>query len=103
MPTRDSEERLLTTLASAMGVALDNARLVEETRRRAAELTTVNEVGQAVAAQLDLNPLIELVGEKIGTTFSRADVVGVALHDPSAGESSSRSTRRTASVVPRPA
>ena len=80
-----SEERLLTTFASAMGVALDNARLVEETRQRAAELTTINEVGQAVAAQLDLNPLIELVGEKIGRTFSAADVIGVALLDPSTG------------------
>ena len=78
-----SEERLLTTFASAMGVALDNARLVEETRQRAAELTTINEVGQAVAAQLDLNPLIELVGEQIGRMFTAADVIAVALHDPS--------------------
>ncbi|HEY8168491.1 MAG TPA: GAF domain-containing protein, partial [Candidatus Limnocylindrales bacterium] len=81
----ESEERLLTTLASTMGVALENARLVQETRRRAAELATVNEVGQAVAAQLDLDPLIELVGGLIGTTFAAADVVYVALHDAPAG------------------
>ena len=78
----ESEERILATLAATMGVALENARLVEETRQRAAELATVNEVGHAVAAQLDLDPLIELVGEQIGKTFAAADVIAVALHDP---------------------
>jgi signal transduction histidine kinase len=78
----ESEERILATLAATMGVALQNARLVEETRQRAAELATINEVGQAVAAQLDLETLIELVGDKIGRTFTAADVVYVALHDP---------------------
>jgi K+-sensing histidine kinase KdpD len=77
----ESEERILATLASTMGVALQNARLVEETRQRAAELATINEVGQAVAAQLDLETLIELVGEKIGKTFTAADVVYLALYD----------------------
>ena len=50
--------RLLTTLASSLSVALENARLVEETRQRASELAIVNEVGQAVASQLDLDRLI---------------------------------------------
>jgi len=75
-----SEERLLTTLASTMGVALENARLIEETRQRAAELATVNEVGQAVAAQLDRDALIELVGDRVRETFD-TDIAYVALHD----------------------
>ncbi len=77
----ESEERILATVAATMGVALENARLVEETRQRAAELATINEVGHAVAAQLDLKRIIELVGQQIGTMFTAADVVAVALHD----------------------
>ena len=71
---------LLTTLASSLSVALENARLLEETRQRAAELATVNEIGQAVSAQLDLAPLIELVGSELRATFE-ADIVYVALLD----------------------
>jgi GAF domain-containing protein/CheY-like chemotaxis protein len=76
----ESDERLLSTLASSLSVALENARLVAETRQRAAELAIVNDVGQAAAAQLDLDRLIELTGEQLRTTF-RADIVYVALLD----------------------
>ena len=80
----DADVRLLGTLASSLSVALENARLVHETRQRAAELSIVNEVGRALGAQLDLDPLIDLVGEQMGTTFD-ADVVYVALHDAASG------------------
>ena len=77
----DGDVRLLTTLAASLSVALENARLIDETRRRVAELDTVNQVGQAIATQLDLAALIELVGEQMRETFA-ADIVYVALHDP---------------------
>ena len=73
--------RLLTTLASSLSVALDNARLVAETRQRAAELSIVNELGQATASQLDLEKLIELAGQQMAATF-QADIAYVALVDP---------------------
>ncbi|MEP7157972.1 MAG: GAF domain-containing protein [Chloroflexota bacterium] len=77
----ESDVRLLTTLASSLSVALDNARLVDETRQRASELATVNEIGQATAAQLDLDKLIDLAGDQMAETF-KADVAYVALLDP---------------------
>ena len=46
----ESDVALLTTLAASLSVALENARLIDETRQRAAELAIVNEVGQALAA-----------------------------------------------------
>ena len=76
----DADVRLLTTLAASLSVALENARLIDETRRRVGELDTINRVGQASSAQLDLAALIELVGEQIRTTFS-ADIAFVALRD----------------------
>src|SRR6185369_865445 len=77
----EADERLAATIASSMGVALENARLVEETRQRASELTTVNEISQAVASQLDLDELIQNTGEQLRTTF-RADIVYIALLNP---------------------
>ena len=67
----EDDLRLLTTLAGSLSVALDNARLVHETRQRVAELATVNSVGQALSSQLDLDALIELVGEQVRETFER--------------------------------
>jgi PAS domain S-box-containing protein len=80
----EDDERLLTTLAGSLSVALDNARLVHETRQRVAELATVNSVGQALATQLELDALIELVGERVRETFE-ADIAYVALHDEPSG------------------
>ena len=80
----EADLRLLTSVCGSVSVALENARLVEETRQRVAELATVNSVGQALATQLDLAALIELVGERIRDTFD-ADIVYVALHDEVAG------------------
>ena len=76
----DGDVRLLTTLAASLSVALENARLIDETRQRVAELGTVNSIGQAMASQLDLGALIELVGEQIRDTF-QADIAYVALLD----------------------
>ena len=81
----EDDQRLLTTLAGSLSVALDNARLVHETRQRVAELATVNSVGQALATQLELDALIELVGERLRETFE-ADIAYVALHDEAAGQ-----------------
>jgi PAS domain S-box-containing protein len=80
----EDDQRLLTTLAGSLSVALDNARLVHETRQRVSELGTVNSVGQALSSQLDLDALIELVGEQVRGTFG-ADIAYVALHDEEAG------------------
>jgi GAF domain-containing protein/CheY-like chemotaxis protein/HPt (histidine-containing phosphotransfer) domain-containing protein len=76
----DADVRLLTTLAGSLSVALENARLFEETRQRAAELAIVNGIGQALAEQLDLDALIERLGDQLRDVFV-ADIVYVALHD----------------------
>ena len=53
--------RLLTTLAGSLAVALENARLFDETQRllaetneRAAELAIINSVQQGLAEKLDM-------------------------------------------------
>jgi class 3 adenylate cyclase len=76
----EAQASLLTTLAGNLSVALQNVRLLDETRQRLAELGTVNSVGQALSAQLDLDTLLELVGDKMRETF-KADIVYVAMLD----------------------
>ncbi|MDD2922593.1 MAG: GAF domain-containing protein, partial [Anaerolineales bacterium] len=77
---KDSDVRLLQTLANGMSVALENARLFKETQQRATELSTINTVGAALAGELDLGALINLVGEQIRGVF-HAELAYVALLD----------------------
>ncbi|HLX92750.1 MAG TPA: GAF domain-containing protein, partial [Puia sp.] len=87
----DNDVRVLTTLTNGMGVAIENARLFDETNRllgeakqRANELATVNRISHALALQLDVNQIINLVGDQVRDLF-RANIVYVALHDSTTG------------------
>ena len=79
----ESDLRVLTTLLASLSLSLENARLIHETRQRVTELGTINEIGQALASQLDLDPMYELVGDLMRDTFA-ADLVYVAMHDAEA-------------------
>jgi GAF domain-containing protein/CheY-like chemotaxis protein len=83
----DSDLRLLTTITSSMSVALENARLFDETTRllneskqRAAELSTVNNISKALASQLDTDDLIKMVGDQLKDLF-KANIAYLALFD----------------------
>jgi GAF domain-containing protein/DNA-binding response OmpR family regulator len=80
----DSDARLLSTLAASLSVALENARLFEETKRRAAELAIVNDVQAGLAAQLDPQAMYELVGERASSVFD-TQVVDITVFDHAAG------------------
>jgi len=87
----DSDLRLLKTLASSMGVALENARLFDETQRllketeqRAAELAVINTVQASLASELNMQGIYDAVGDKIRTIFNQADV-GIRIIDPLKG------------------
>jgi len=72
-----------------LGVALENARLFDETQRllkeseqRAAELAAINTVSEALVAEPELESMIQLIGEQTRDIF-KADIVYVALLDQS--------------------
>ena len=78
----ESEIRLLSTVASSMGVALENARLFDETQRllketeqRAAELAIINSVQEGLASKLDMQAIFDLVGDKIQSMFNAQSVI----------------------------
>ncbi|HND50312.1 MAG TPA: GAF domain-containing protein, partial [Anaerolineales bacterium] len=77
----ESDIRLLQTLASSMGIALENARLFDETTRllkitedRAAELAIINSVQEGLASKLDMQAIYELVGDKLCEVFDSQDL-----------------------------
>ena len=72
--------RLLELLAATMGTALENARLFEETNRRNAELAIINSVQQRLAAKLDIQSIVEMVGEKVREIF-QADTTIIATYE----------------------
>ena len=84
----ESDIRLLSTVASSMGVALENARLFDETQRllketeqRAAELAVINRIQEGMAAELDFQAIVDLVGDKLREVFDTGDI-GIVWHDP---------------------
>src|SRR5204863_4458213 len=87
----EAEVRLLSTVAASMGVALENARLFDETQRlfkeseqRAAELAIINSVQQALAAELNMQGIYDAVGDKIREIFHQADL-DIRIYEPRTG------------------
>ncbi|MEP7322091.1 MAG: GAF domain-containing protein [Saprospiraceae bacterium] len=81
----DADLRLLTTITNSMSVALENARLFDETtlllaetKQRATELSSVNSISKALASQLNADDLILMVGDKLKDLF-KANIVYLAL------------------------
>jgi len=87
----ESDMRFLETLAASMSVALENARLFDETERllketeqRAAELRTINTVQEGLAQKLDMASIYELVGGKLQEIFQQVDL-SIGVYDPETG------------------
>src|SRR6185503_14283547 len=85
--------RLLQTLANSMSVALENARLFDETQRllketeqRAVGIVNINSVQEGLAARLKMQAIYDLVGDKIRDVFD-AQVVTINTFDYDKGQS----------------
>ncbi|MEJ2757668.1 MAG: GAF domain-containing protein, partial [Anaerolineales bacterium] len=70
--------RLVETLANSMSVALENARLFDETTQRNAELAIVNSVSAETSRNLDVHTVVKIVGDKVQEIFD-AEVVSIGL------------------------
>jgi GAF domain-containing protein len=97
-----ADQRLLSTLAGSLSVALENARLVHETRQRNAELALINSVQAAIAGELDPQAIYDLVGDKIQEVFDAqvVDHVDRDESDRTDGRSRTRSSAGSGSEWP---
>jgi len=69
---------IFSTIAARVAAAIENLRLLEETRQRARELEVINEVGRSITALLDpaeiLRRMVDTIKARFGYYF-----VGIAL------------------------
>jgi signal transduction histidine kinase len=76
------DEELVSMLASQAAVAIENARLYESATRWLAQLESLTEVGNALAGETELGPLLELIATRLRELIA-AEIVVIAL--PAAG------------------
>src|SRR5581483_1368805 len=74
------EEQLLKIVANQVAIAVENARLYEETKQRLGETETLLTVSRAVSATLDLTETMRRVAREAARAFG-ADMVGAYLAD----------------------
>jgi signal transduction histidine kinase len=76
------DEELIRLLAAQAAVAVENARLHASSSRWLRQLESLNEIGSALASQIDLEPLLGIVAARLRDLI-RARVVLIALVDVS--------------------
>ena len=60
----EADSRLLSTIAANVGLAIANARLFQETGRRASEMAALAELGKEVGGILELDPILGGIAER---------------------------------------
>ena len=80
----EEDRDLLAFVGQHVGAALSRARAIEETRQRNAELALINSVQAALAGELELQAIYDVVGDKIREVFD-AQVVDIAIYDETSG------------------
>jgi signal transduction histidine kinase len=77
-PFTDDDQELVETLASQAAVAIENARLYEDATNWSAQLEALNEVGTALAGEIELPRLLKLISRRLRGLIG-ARVVTIAL------------------------
>jgi signal transduction histidine kinase len=76
----DEDEELAQLLAAQAAVAIENARLYESSTRWLRQVESLNEIGNALASELELEPLLGLVARHLQELVD-AKLVLIALPD----------------------
>ncbi len=76
----EEDEELTRLLAAQAAVAIENARLYETSMRWLRQLESINEIGTALASQIELEPVLGIVAARLRELLS-ARIVLVAIPD----------------------
>ncbi|WP_278195524.1 sensor histidine kinase, partial [Streptomyces sp. AN091965] len=79
------DEAVLTTLANAAGVAIDNARLYHESRRRERWLEALSEITRSLFAGTASREVLRLIARR-ASEVADADLAAVLLPAPAGGD-----------------
>jgi PAS domain S-box-containing protein len=84
--TYDEHDRdVMTAIASQAVIALQNARLFDQTQRNARELATLNELGRAISQQIEVNQVLEVAYQHM-QELVQVDAFIVGLYDADANQ-----------------
>jgi signal transduction histidine kinase len=72
------DEELVSLLAAQAAVAIENARLYESATRWLAQLESLTEIGNMMAGETELQPLLQLIGERLAPLID-AELVVIAI------------------------
>ena len=67
----DEDEELTQLLAAQAAVAIENTRLYETSTRWLRHLESLNEIGDALTGELELEPLLGLVARRLRRSITR--------------------------------
>ncbi|MFH2103031.1 MAG: GAF domain-containing protein [Chloroflexota bacterium] len=76
----EAEQELLSTIADSVAVAIENARLYQETQERAARLAAINRVSAATSLILDLNEILNTITLQMAELFA-VEHSGILMFD----------------------
>jgi GAF domain-containing protein/CheY-like chemotaxis protein len=79
----ESELALMEAIANQAGVALENARLFDENRRRVEELSVLHDMSREVTGQLDRAALLQAIRRQVGRVLDVSNLV-IAQREPGA-------------------
>ncbi|MBN2103868.1 response regulator [bacterium] len=77
----DAHLRTLSILAGQAGVAIENARLMQQERRRTRQLSLINEVSKKAASTLEIDELCHLAVDAIHSEYEHAQVLLMLLDE----------------------
>jgi len=75
------DKDLLAFVGQHVGAALSRARAIEETRERNAELALINSVQTALAGELEMQAIYDVIGDKIQEIFDAQAVLIMTLDE----------------------
>ncbi|MGB7340143.1 MAG: GAF domain-containing protein [Phototrophicaceae bacterium] len=75
--------RLARALGSQVAIAIENARLTQETTARFEELLTINQLSQSISSTLSLDAMLPIIREQV-PQVTRAEELYLALYDDEA-------------------
>lgn len=70
----EAERDLAEKIAAQVSLALDNSRLLDETRQRAVQEQTVNEISARLSRSLEIDALLQTAARELGTLPDVAEV-----------------------------
>jgi len=73
----EEDKAFVAAIVDQTALALDNARLIEQTQQRVRELGIINSFSQALTSQRDLLGMIELVGDRVSQIMAHDTFVAL--------------------------